>query len=246
MKSDKKKKVRRNAINIVGISFLIAAVVLIIFSRLFIVDILELKYVEFLDKLYEFQLIVASLSDKWLIIVIIELLFILKSVIPIPLSFVFVISGMVFPYSYAVLINAVGMALLMTIKYYWGEKLGIGKLDRKWLNYEPIQKFLNTKYGKGLMLFLSRLIPWTPTNKVSQIYGTMDYPFDRYLLISLVGYTPKIFSYSIIGRNVYNPISLDFVAPFIFLLAISGTALLILNAILGMMGEMSTSAADGK
>ena len=169
--------------------------------------------------------------------IIIELLFILKSVLPIPLSAIFVISGMVFPYSYAVLINAIGMIFLMSIKYYWGVKWGLSKLDQKLIAYEPVHRLLSAKYGKPVVLLLGRAVPMSPANKISQIYGTLQYPFDRYIVLSLIGFTPKIFSWSIIGRNVFNPFTVDFVAPFIVLLAISGASLLILSAVMNMTSK---------
>lgn len=210
---------------------LVLSVVLLLISQYGDFDLIGLRYVEMLDKLYEYQLAVASLNDRWLILIIIELLFILKSVVPIPLSFMFVITGMVFPYSQAVLINTVGMALLMSIRYLWGIRFDIGKLDKKLVSSAIIRKTFETRYGKGMILLLTRLIPWTPTNKVSRIYGAERYPFDRYLLVSLIGFSPKILSYSKIGRTIYDPISYEFLAPFIVLFAISGVSLLIFGAV---------------
>lgn len=231
MQKETKSRALGRFINLTGVVMLSLSILLLLVSQYGNLDAISLRYVEFLDKLYEIQLAVASLNDKWLIVIIIELLFILKSVLPIPLSFMFVITGMVFPYTEAVIINAIGMALLMSIKYMWGVKFNLGKLDRKLVSSAIIRKTFETKYGKGMILLLTRLIPWTPTNKISQIYGAERYPFDRYLMVSLIGFSPKILSYSKIGRSIYNPISYEFLAPFVVLFAIGGVSLLIFGAI---------------
>ncbi|MBQ6164199.1 MAG: VTT domain-containing protein [Clostridia bacterium] len=231
MQRETKSRALGRFINITGVTMLCLSVLLLLLSQYGDFELIRLQYVELTDKLYEIQLAVASLDAKWMILIIIELLFMLKSVLPIPLSFMFVITGMVFPYAEAVIINAVGMALLMSIRYMWGVKFDIGKLDKKLVSSAIIRKTFETKYGKGLILLLTRLIPWTPTNKISRIYGAEQYPFDRYLLISLIGYSPKILSYSKIGRSIYNPISYEFLAPVIVLFAIGGVSLLIFGAI---------------
>ncbi len=218
-------------IDIAGVVMLAVAVLLLLLTQYGDLSLIELRYAQILSKLYDFQLAVASLDNKWLIVIIIEILFMLKSVLPIPLSFIFVISGMVFPYSHAVVINAIGMALLMAIKYMWGVKFKLGKLDKKLVSSAIIKKTFRTKYGKGAVLLLTRLLPWTPTNKISQIYGAMQYAFDRYLILSLIAFTPKILAYSKIGRTIYNPISVEFLTPVIILFSISGISLLIFGTI---------------
>lgn len=224
-----KKRAQSHAINTAGVLLLAAAAALIVWSLLLRTGTLQLRYAELQNKMYEFQLSVASLDDKWLIFLIIELLFLAKSILPLPVSLMFVISGMVFPYSYAVLINAVGMLLLMTVKYLWGYRFGAGKFEKKLLSYRVVQTVFNKKYGKGLTLFLGRLIPWTPINKTSQLYGALKYPFDKYIYISIIALTPKLLIYSVIGRNVYDPFSTKFLAPLTAIFAISGISLLVLN-----------------
>lgn len=218
-------------LNLAGVILLAASVALIIWSRLIKLGTLQIRYAEIQNYLYEIQLSVASLDNKWLIVIIIEVFFMLKSIIPLPISFIFVISGMVFPYGYAVLINALGMLLLVIIKYLWGFKFGTGKIDKKLLNNNTVQKVINKNYSKGAILFICRLIPWLPVNKISQMYGALKYPFDKYIYISIIGFTPRLLFYSVIGRNAYDPFSTKFLLPLTLLFAIAGISLLTLNAI---------------
>ena len=48
-----------------------------------------------------------------------------------------------------------------------------------------------------------------------------------------------MFSYTIIGRNVFDPLSLKFLLPFVFLFLFSGFVLLGLNGVIGLTGYLS-------
>ena len=239
-----KTKVRFGAVNTAGILLLTGAVALVVWNLLLRTGTLQLRYAELQNRMYEFQLSVASLNNKWLILIIIELLFALKSVLPLPVSLMFVLSGMVFPYSYAVLINAVGMLILMSIKYLWGFHFGAGKIEKKLLGYHAVQKVLNKPYGVGLVLFLSRMIPWMPLNKTSQFYGALKYPFDRYIYLSILALVPKLLIYSVIGRNVYDPFSTKFLVPLTVIFTAAGLSLLILNRLFTGTDNKNSPLAD--
>ena len=81
-----------------------------------------------------------------------------------------------------------------------------------------------------VVLFALRFSPLMPINSISSVYGTTDMPYIRYVLVSLAGFSFKIFSYTIIGRNVYDPASASFIVPFIILFVITGFVLLSLGA----------------
>ena len=77
------------------------------------------RYEAFLTMLDDFEDAVASIPNKGLVILAIILIYLAKSVIPIPTSAVCVIAGMVFPTPFAVIINIAGYVVLVTIKYIW-------------------------------------------------------------------------------------------------------------------------------
>ena len=66
------------------------------------------------------------------------------------------------------------------------------------------------------------MIPFFPVNPVSQLYGSLGFKYWKFILLSLLGYSPLLFSYTIVGRNVYNPLSTGFLLPLI-VLAVLGT-----------------------
>ena len=57
----------------------------------------------------------------------------------------------------------------------------------------------------------------------------MRYDLKWYMLLSVAGFLPKLVSYSVIGRNVYDPFSMAFILPFVILFTISGLSLFGVN-----------------
>ena len=88
------------------------------------------------------------------------------------------------------------------------------------------------------------MIPCFPVNTISRIYGALKFDFKDYIIISIIGFMYKLVSYTIIGRNVYNPLSASFLLPIIILTAISGCLLVSLYYILE--GIEKTNKKEGE
>lgn len=78
-------------------------------------------------------------------------------------------------------------------------------------------------------------------NTVSRLFGSLNITYWEYIFISVGGFSPKIVSYTIIGRNVYDPLSPSFIVPIIVLLLISAVSALILNFVLDAAAKSSKS-----
>ena len=216
--------------NFLGVLLILIGIALIVITLLMQVQQFAVRYQEFLKILSDFEDAVASIPNKWLVIVAIILIYLAKSVIPIPTSAVCVIAGMVFPTPYAVIINMAGYTLLITIKYVWGKHLGRGYVYKILRRYENVQRIMDSdkKYKDGLLVGL-RVVPYIPINTVSQVYGAMNFDYNRFVLLSVIGFLPRIVSYSMVGRHVYNPFSLGFILPIVIIFVISGVAIIGVN-----------------
>lgn len=226
-----KKSNRRKLLNFLGCVLLILALALFCVALLFQEPTFLARYDELMRRLSEFEYAVATLPYRGLVIVAILLVYLAKSVIPIPISAVCVIAGIAFPLPYAVLINIVGFLILSVIKYLWGKHIGGGFVHKLLLKSEEVERVLEKAddKAKGALLVGFRLVPSFPINTISQVYGAMEYNFKWYLLLSAAGFFPKLVSYSIIGRNVFDPFSMAFVMPFVILFTISGVSLFVVN-----------------
>ena len=184
-------------------------------------------YVTWQQELLHLEEQVTAVGNRGLIVLIVMLLFTLKSVFPlITIPAICLITGAVLPWYFAFIVNLAGIAWLMTIRYFWGKYLGGGNTI-KLVRQSEIIRLLFERNGTGnpYMLFVFRLIPSFPVNSISRIYGAMQFRFRDYILISLAGFMYKVVSYTTIGRNVYNPLSASFLLPMIILFAISGCLL---------------------
>lgn len=171
------------------------------------------------DYLFNAQIQVEELGNKGYLIFTIMFLYAFKAFIPLyPLSLVCAATGAVFPVYFAVPINIVGMALHYTLKYVFGKRLGPGGANMIIQRSETIRSIMKTDdAGNPWLLVAFRLVPFFPVNPVSQLYGSLGFKYWKFLLLSLFGYMPLLLSYTLVGRNVYNPLSAGFLIPLIVL-----------------------------
>lgn len=161
-------------------------------------------------------------------------MFALKSFVPIiPFSVLFIANGMVFSEATAFAINILGVCVLYTIKFLWGKKKGGGRALRLANRSRTVYKFMDFG-GKGnkWMLALMRFVPFFPTNTVSRAYGGTEMKLESYLFYSMIGFLPRLVLWSFISFNIFDPFTVEFMAPIIILLIISGISLLLVNALL--------------
>lgn len=191
---------------------------------------------------------IASMGNRGLIVLIVMLLFTLKSVFPpVTIPAICLISGMVLPWYFALLVNIAGVAWLMTIRYFWGKRFGGGSTIKLVRQNEIVQSLLeHNGTGNPYMLFVFRLIPAFPVNSISRLYGAMQFRYRDYILISLGGFMFKILSYTIIGRNVFNPLSASFLLPIILFSFISGSILIGLFYVLDATENNRNSKTEKK
>ena len=242
----KKRINRKGLLNFLGIALIIIAVALFGLTMLMQVKEFAERYDELLKMLADFEDAVAAIQIKELVVIAILLIYIAKVIVPIPISAVCVIAGMVFPTYIAVLINIAGFIILLTTKYFWGKHLGGGVVHKILRRYENFDKIFESDFsGKGGLLVALRLVPNIPINTVSQLYGAMSFDYYKYILLSLIGFMPKIISYSVVGRNVYNPFSLAFMLPLVIIFTISGVATLGINAFIDLYNN-SAKAKSAK
>lgn len=222
---------RKLLMNFLGVLLIILGFALLALTLLMQIQQFSVRYEEFLEMLSGFEKAVVSIPNKGLIIAAILLIYMAKSLIPIPTSAVCVIAGMVFPTPVAVIINILGFGGLTTVKYAWGKHLGSGIIYKLLCRYDNIQRILESNTSaKDVLLVGFRVVPVVPINTISQIYGAMDFNFVRYIILSLIGFMPRIISYAMVGRHVYNPFSLAFMLPLVIMFELSGVAIIAVNA----------------
>ncbi len=235
-KKARKEKTISRILLVSAVTSFVVAVVLTVILFLLQIDSVREKYDQYLYILQEFEMRVAALQSRPLILIVIFLLFLLRSLsMMYPYPTIFIITAMVFPPYQSFLINVLGMVFTFAFRYYTGYEMGEGTLNYALKKYPAILEAMEED-GKGnpIILLALRMVPSLPINTISHFYGSLEYSFPKYMLLSVGAYIPKLISYSFIGENVYDPFSADFFVPMIVLLVFTAASLLVLRSFLGV------------
>lgn len=200
------------------------------------------------EALQEFEQLILSIQNKWIALLVIAALFILRAWVPFfPISVFCLITGAMFPMPYSFLINLGGIFLMNSFAYNRGVRQGGGAFQKFMEKYDGAWELVE-HYGRGnpLLLFITRLAPVVPLNSTSIVYGSLRFPFGEYTFISLGGFAPRLIGYTFIGRNVFNPFSLSFIGPIVVLLVLSGAVILGINKILARLKREKKQADRAK
>lgn len=182
-------------------------------------------------ELAELELQISMLDNKWVFILVLLVLFAVKSFIPIyPTPTVCFLTGAMLPMYMSVPVNVIGFCVLLIIRYYAGKRFGAGKAWELIRKNERLRRLIEQD-GKGnsSLLIILRLLPLMPVNTISGVYGSLDFGPGQFLLLSVIGYMPKIISFTFIGRNVFDPLSAEFIAPIMIFAFASGISLICVN-----------------
>jgi len=235
-----KKKLIKKLLLKASVLCFILCIVLIVWFFVSGINILEEKYWQYIDLLTNIEHRIAAIKNKWLIVFVIELLYFILTAFPVfPVSILCVASAMVFNFSQSLVINICGLAILFSVRYSTGKREGGG--SAQWLvRRSKIIRDLVEDEGQGnpWLLAVIRLLPFMPINPVSHLYGAMDFPFNRFILISVAGFLPKLISYIIIGNNFTNIFSPQFTLPLIILTFISGIFFLLLRGVWNVINKV--------
>ena len=232
----KKEKSIRYILNVSAFFCFVFALALAILLRLFKQEQFLEWYSKYTDTLLSYEIWMQAYGASAVSVIFILLNYTVKAVIPwFPISCICVVSGALFSWYYAIIINIAGLIILFSVKFFWGRKFGGGNAEKILRKYDTVYNFIDkSKTGSPLVLFVLRLMPSVPVNSVSGLYGATDISYGRFLWVSVGGFAYKLFSYTVIGRNVFDPASASFIVPFMVLSVFSGMALLVISGVLSI------------
>ncbi len=190
-------------------------------------------YAQIKQTLADLEEFILHIDIAWLFAFAILLLFAVKSVIPIyPTSTVCFLTGAVLPMYFAIPVNIIGFAVLLTVRYFWGKRFGAGNAWKLISKTDTLRKLIQQD-GKGnsALLVAVRLVPLVPVNSISGIYGSFDFGYAKFILFSIIGFLPRLISYTFVGRNVFDPLSGSFLVPVMLIMFFTGISLIFINGI---------------
>lgn len=239
------KKTKRHRTNFISTIIVISMTAALIFLGIVLINHvkLETRFFTIINWLQSIDNAVAGLNTKKEILICIFALYIAKCQLPLPMSVLVAISGMVFPLNTALLINVVFCWFFFTVKYVEGIFIGGGWagmiLNIKKMHF--IRDWIHFKgNGNPYVLAVTRLVPAIPLGMVSKYYGSLRYDYLYYSLLSLIGFAPRIYIYTKLGAAFTNPFSPQFLVPLIIVVGFTGVTSLIFNVFYGVKSRQMT------
>lgn len=146
---------------------------------------------------------------------IILLVYAAKSVLFfIPVAFIYILTGNLFPPVYSIFLNLLGICVTLTLTFFLGKLLGKNKVGKLVNRSEKVKKFMEQTEKNNLRLFLLRLSGIFPVELISLVCGCTGYRYWGFLFFSLVAMAPSLIPFSIMGDALKNPFSKEFLIPF--------------------------------
>lgn len=236
------KQQKRHQTNLITTITVIVTVAILVFLSVALYNHsrLEVRFDTLINYLEQIDEAIVKLDSYAEILICIFALYIAKCQLPIPMGFLCVISGMVFPLGQAIAINLVFTEFFFVVKYlegkfigggWTGMILGIRKLQfiKDWIQFKG--------NGNPYVLCVSRLFPAIPLGMVSKYYGSMHYDFLYYSLLSLLGFLPRVYIYTSIGSAIYNPFSVQFIVLLMIITGFTGISIIMFNVFYGIKSK---------
>lgn len=233
------RKSKRHQTNLISTIIVIATLTCAVFLCICLYNqaSLEVRFDAIINWLSNVEKAVAGLDTHLEILVCVFALWLAKCQLPLPTSVLCVIAGMVFSLQTALVINVACSIVYFVIKYTEGRFMG-GGWAMMILNIKQAKFVKNWVLFKGsgnpYILVVSRFVPTIPLGMVSKLYGSMRYDFIYYVCLSVLGFFPRIFIYTRIGAELYNPFSREFIILALIIVFFTGITSLVFNVFYGI------------
>lgn len=229
------KKINKPKMLLLFGGLILLALSLAVFALLISLQFDELWkwYTQIKITLAQLEQYIMDIGISWLFVLAIFLLFAVKSAIPIyPTSTVCFLTGAVLPMYFSIPVNIAGFVILLTIRYFWGSHFGAGNAWKIISKTNTLRRLIQQD-GKGnsALLVALRLVPGIPVNSISGIYGSFEFGYVKFIIYSVIGFMPKLISYTFVGRNIFDPLSAGFLIPLMLILFFTGISALSVNGV---------------
>ena len=168
-------------------------------------------------------------DNIYLAVATLFLFFALKSLtIILPLSALYLASGILFPPITAVFISICGLSITLTIPYLIGHFSGkeiVSDIQKKYPNTRKIMDYQKT--NTFFACFITRIVGVLPGDIVSLYFGACDTPYPVYLFAGIAGSLLSIITTTILGDKISQPCSVGFFVVLLCRILISVSSIFI-------------------
>lgn len=134
----------------------------------------------------------------------------------------FAASGLLFPLPAAIALNVLGAAVMVSLPYWLGRRLGRDAVDRVLEKYPKAEALRRMRAGREFSLsFITRAVNILPSDILSLYMGATGINYPKYLAGSLLGMLLSIVTFPIMGMNITEPTSPWFWASIVIQVLVS-------------------------
>lgn len=138
-------------------------------------------------------------------LMVLVIYFVKGIVMVIPAAVVYISVGMAFEPWVAVILNTLGMIVELVASYFLGKFLSIDYIDNLMNEQRNGSKIVKKiQDNSRLAMFTLRFVPIFPVDIISLFYGSIKYPFWKYMGWSMLGIMPRVILFTILGKKIYD------------------------------------------
>lgn len=155
-------------------------------------------------------------GNVWYEIGIILLIYMIKSVLFfIPVAFIYILTGNLFPPMYSILLNILGLCVTLTLTFFLGRWLGKDFVEKITRRSDRMRRFMENNDKSNATLFALRASGVFPVELISLVCGCSGYGYWSFLGLSLLAMVPSLIPFSVMGEALRDPLSKEFILPFL-------------------------------
>lgn len=125
----------------------------------------------------------------------------------------FAANGILFPLPAAIALNVLGAAVMVSLPYWLGRRLGKDAADRVLEKYPKAAALRQMRTGREFLLsFVTRAVNVLPSDILSLYMGASGINYPKYLAGSLLGMLLSLVTFPIMGMSITDPASPWFLA----------------------------------
>ena len=127
-------------------------------------------------------------------------------------SILYAVNGILFPLPFAILLNMAGSAIMATLPFLIGRRNGSGLLVKLTEKYPKLSGLRELPSENGFFLsMVIRLMGCLPGDVVSMYFGASGIRYREYLTGTLIGLTPSIVIFTVVGMSADDVTSPAFI-----------------------------------
>ncbi|MBQ7931992.1 MAG: TVP38/TMEM64 family protein [Clostridia bacterium] len=127
-------------------------------------------------------------------------------------SILYAVNGILFPLPFAILLNMAGSAIMATLPFLIGRRKGSGLLVKLTEKYPKLSVLRKLPSENGFFLsMVIRLMGYLPGDVVSMYFGASGIRYREYLTGTLIGLTPSIVIFTVMGMSADDVTSPAFI-----------------------------------